>query len=55
MSTHLSKLKKKDSPFETVCWLPMVDCTNTMCMFILPAYNYNFFEQKYSELKNKNS
>lgn len=44
-----------DSPFETVCWLPMVDCTNTMCMFILPAYNYNFFEQKYSELKNKNS
>ena len=44
-----------DSPFETVCWLPMVDCTKTMCMFILPAYNYNFFEQKYSDLKNKNS
>ena len=44
-----------DSPFETVCWLPMVDCTNTMCMFILPAYNYNYFEEKYSELKNKNS
>ncbi len=44
-----------DSPFETVCWLPMVDCRKTMCMFILPAYNYKFFEEKYSELKNKNS
>ena len=44
-----------DSPFETVCWLPMVDCKKSMCMFILPSYNYNFFEEKYSELKNKNS
>lgn len=44
-----------DSPFETVCWLPMVDCKKSMCMFILPAYNYNFFEEQYSELKDKNS
>ncbi len=44
-----------DSPFETVCWLPMVDCRKSMCMFILPAYNYKFFEERYSELKNKNS
>lgn len=44
-----------DSPFETVCWLPMVDCVGTMSMFILPAYNYEFFSEKYSEFKNKNS
>lgn len=44
-----------DSAFETVCWLPMVDCLNSMCMFILPEYNYPFFEKKYAETKNKNS
>ena len=44
-----------DSPFETVCWLPMVNCTKSMCMFILPAYNYNFFEEQYTVLKEKNS
>lgn len=44
-----------DSPFETVCWLPMVDCVGTMSMFILPAYNYEFFSEKYIEFKNKNS
>ncbi|MDB0032213.1 2OG-Fe(II) oxygenase [Alphaproteobacteria bacterium] len=44
-----------DSPFETVCWLPMVDCIGTMSMFILPAYNYEFFSKKYNELKHKNS
>jgi len=44
-----------DSPFETVCWLPMVDCVGTMSMFILPAYNYEIFSEKYNEFKNKNS
>ncbi len=44
-----------DSAFETVCWLPMVDCLNSMCMFILPEYNYSHFEKKYAESKNKNS
>lgn len=44
-----------DSPFETVCWLPMVDCVGTMSMFILPAYNYVYFSEKYNDLKNKNS
>jgi sporadic carbohydrate cluster 2OG-Fe(II) oxygenase len=44
-----------DSPFETVCWLPMVECVGTMSMFILPAYNYEFFSEKYNEFKNKNS
>ncbi len=44
-----------DSPFETVCWLPMVDCIGTMSMFILPAYNYKYFEEKYPILKDKDS
>lgn len=44
-----------DSPFETVCWLPLVDCVGTMSMFILPAYNYDYFLEKYDVLKNKNS
>ncbi len=44
-----------DSPFETVCWLPMVNCTKSMCMFILPAYHYKFFEEQYAYLKEKDS
>lgn len=44
-----------DSPFETVCWLPLVDCKKTMCMFILPAYEYEKFVDIYKNMKNKNS
>ena len=35
-----------DSPFETVVWLPLVDCYKTKSMFILPP--------KHSEKLNKN-
>ena len=44
-----------DSPFEAVCWLPMVDCTRSMCMFILPAFNYHEFNNVYKKIKTKNS
>ena len=44
-----------DSPFETVCWLPLVDCKKTMCMFILPAYEYESFVDVYKNMKEKNS
>ena len=44
-----------DSPYETVCWLPLVDCKKTMCMFILPAYEYENFIHVYKNMKEKNS
>ncbi len=44
-----------DSPYETVCWLPLVDCKKTMCMFILPAYEYDSFVNVYKNMNEKNS
>ena len=32
-----------DSAYETVVWIPLVDCKDTKSMFILPAYKYKKF------------
>ena len=29
------------SPFELNIWIPFVDCSNSMCLYILPRENYN--------------
>ena len=39
-----------DSPFETVVWLPLVDCYNTKSMYILPPEKY----KKVREIFNTN-
>ena len=44
-----------DSPFETVVWIPLVDCFNTKSMYILPPKKYKKFEKKFSEGLKKDS
>ena len=43
-----------DSPFETVVWLPLVDCYKTKSMFILPPSKYNKIENIFLK-KNSSS
>ena len=38
-----------DSPFETVLWLPMVNCYKTKSMFILDAKKMNKFNKNVKE------
>ena len=38
-----------DSPFETVVWLPLVDCFKTKSMFILPPAKYNKIKKIFQE------
>ena len=40
-----------NSPFETVLWLPFVDCYKTKSMFILNAKKYSKFENIYKSKK----
>ena len=40
-----------DSPFETVLWVPLVDCYRTKSMFILQSKKYEKFKKLF---KNKN-
>ena len=40
-----------DSPFETVVWLPLVDCYKTKSMFILPPKKYNKIKKIISRKK----
>ncbi len=38
-----------DSPFESVLWLPMVDCYKTKSMFILEAKKIDYFNKNFSK------
>tara|TARA_B100001057_G_C22754160_1_gene912996 strand:- start:214 stop:1002 length:789 start_codon:yes stop_codon:yes gene_type:complete len=42
-----------DSPFETVLWLPMVNCYKTKSMFILNAKKMNIFNKTFNNKKIK--
>ncbi len=44
-----------DSPFETVVWLPLVDCYKTKSMFILPPKKYNKIKKIFQEKKFNSS
>ena len=44
-----------DSPFESVVWLPLVDCFKTKSMFILPASKYKKITKLFQSSKFKNS
>ncbi len=44
-----------DSPFETVVWLPLVDCFKTKSMFILPPKKYNKMKKIFQEKKFNSS
>ena len=44
-----------DSPFETVVWLPLVDCYKTKSMFILPPKKYNKIKKIFLEKKFNSS
>lgn len=41
-----------DSPFETVLWVPLVDCYKTKSMFILESSKYDKFRKIYKKVKN---
>jgi len=43
------------SPFETVVWLPLVDCYKTKSMYILPPKKANELKHLFSDKKIKNS
>lgn len=43
-----------DSPFETVVWIPLVDCYNTKAMYILPPNKYEKIKFLFNN-KNNNS
>lgn len=44
-----------DSPFESVIWLPLVNCYKSKSMFILPPSKYNKIKKIFSEKKTKSS
>ena len=44
-----------DSPFETVVWLPLVDCFKTKSMFIVPASKFKKITKLLQSSKFKNS
>ena len=44
-----------DSPFETVVWLPLVNCYKTKSMYILPPKKYKKLEEKFYKISNKSS
>tara|TARA_X000001036_G_scaffold439494_1_gene490836 strand:- start:1090 stop:1896 length:807 start_codon:yes stop_codon:yes gene_type:complete len=44
-----------DSPFESVIWLPLVNCYKTKSMFILPPSKYNKIKKIFLEKKNQSS
>jgi len=44
-----------DSPFEIVCWLPLVDCYDTKSMYILPPNESSMLESNFSDFINQSS
>ena len=44
-----------DSPFETVVWIPLVDCYRTKAMYILSPINSKELSQQFIKLSGKNS
>ena len=44
-----------DSPYESVVWLPLVDCYRTKTMFLLPPLPTNRLHQNFSAFKGKSS
>ena len=44
-----------DSPFETVVWLPLVNCYKTKSMFILPHSKYGKINKLFKEGKNNST
>ena len=44
-----------DSPFETVVWLPLVDCSKTKSMFILPPNKYDKMKKIFLKKKTYSS
>lgn len=44
-----------DSPFETVVWIPFVDCYDTKSMFILDPINTDILMKNFNENFNKSS
>ena len=44
-----------DSPYETVVWVPLVNCYKTKSMYILKAKNYKNFLEIFKKFKNQNS
>lgn len=44
-----------DSPFETVVWLPLVNCSKTKSMFILPPSKYEKIKKIFQQKKSFSS
>jgi sporadic carbohydrate cluster 2OG-Fe(II) oxygenase len=44
-----------DSPFETVVWIPLVNCYGTKAMYILPPKKYNKIKSTFLISKNLSS
>ena len=44
-----------NSPFESVLWVPFVDCSKTKSMFILNAQKYDKFEKAFKKKEVKSS
>ena len=44
-----------DSPFEAVVWLPLVNCSKTKSMFILPPSKYNKMKKIFLQKKSSSS
>lgn len=44
-----------DSPFESVVWLPLVNCYNTKSMYLLPPKYLKDIENNFSSLSKKSS
>ena len=42
------------SPFEVVVWIPLVNCSKTKSMFILPKNENSKFYKKFYKSKNAN-
>ncbi len=48
-----SDVWSEDSPFEVVLWLPFVDCTGTMSMFLLPPSQTAWAHEQMVALQNE--
>ena len=44
-----------DSPFETVVWIPLVDCYKTKAMYILPPNKYEKIKTLFNNKKNNSA
>lgn len=48
-----SDVWSEDSPFEVVCWIPLVDCTRTKSMFLLHASEDAAWQDRLHEFGDK--